>query len=136
MSTASHELHQHVFKTLLSDTALMGLLGGEKVFDRVPERVAPPYVVMGQMSDTDWSTSTEDGKTISFTLHAWSKHRSREESHAILAQIEQALTEAAVTLPGHHLVSLRTLFSEVRRDAPSKNLHGIIRLRAVCEPLV
>ena len=134
MSSAQQEMNEQVFKSLTGDVALVSALNGSKVFDRVPERVSPPYIVMGQMSGTDWSTSTEGGEVVTFTLHTWSKTNSREESHNLQSHVRRILESGAVTLPGHHLISLRALFSEVRRARISARLHGVMRFRGVTEP--
>ena len=134
MSDACQELIAGLFEVLTTDAELQTLLGGAKVFDRVPERVAFPYVVIGRTSTTDYSTSTEDGVAIILFIHCWSQAAGREEVHAIQQRIEAVLEASPPGLAAHHLINLRNQFSEVQRDHGRGIMHGLTRYRAVLEP--
>jgi hypothetical protein len=45
------------------------------------------------------------------------------------------LHDAALTLDEHHLVNLRLEFSEARYDEDLSVYHGLLRFRAVTEPV-
>jgi hypothetical protein len=126
-------LQQAIFAKLTGDAALVALLGGERVYDDVPTRAEFPYVTFAQTSERDWSTGSEDGAEHVLTLNVWSRGGGRKEAHEIIGAVRAALHDAALSLTGHRLVSLRHELSEARRDADGETWHGIVRLRAVTE---
>lgn len=82
----------------------------------------------------DWSTGSEGGYEHLLTLHVWSQANGRREAHEIMGALSEALHEAALTLTGHRLVSLRHEQSDARREPDGETTLGIVRLRALVEP--
>ena len=136
MTAPAAELQTAVFAALASDTALAVLLGGPKIYDHAPANVAFPYLTFGSTSIFDWSTGTETGTEQLFTIHVWSKGQGKKETLAIMEAVRARLDDAALTLGEHHLVSLRLEFAEARHDDDLAVHHGLLRFRAVTEPLV
>lgn len=134
MSSPSWELQKAVFARLAGDAALVALLGGTRIYDDVPRGAAFPYVTFGPNTTRDWSTGTEMGSEHLLTLRAWSKAGGEKEVHLVLEAIRAALHEAAVTLTGHRLVSLRHETSDAMRGADGETYQGIARFRALTEP--
>ncbi|MEP1206725.1 MAG: DUF3168 domain-containing protein [Rhizobiaceae bacterium] len=134
MSDACQELITGLFETLTGSTELTNLLGAAKIFDRVPDRVESPYVVIGRTTTTDYSTASEDGVAIVFFVHCWSQSADRGEIHAIQQLISTLLTDQPPVLATHNLIHLRNQFSEVQRDHLRGLMHGLTRFRAVVEP--
>lgn len=135
MAHPSADLQESIFSALTSDPSLTALLGGPKVFDRRPERASFPYLTLGRTAVVDWSTGTEDGAEHILTLHVWAKGGGKAETYEIMDKVAGKLNDAALQLEGHHLVNLRLQFAEARREADSSAYHGILRFRAVTEPL-
>ncbi len=135
MPSASWALQQSVFATLAADTQITTMLGASRIFDDVPQKSSFPYVTLGQSSVRDWSTSTERGDEHILTLHVWSRADGRKETHEIMGAIKSALHDRALSLSGHRLINLRHEFSDARRDPEGDIYHGIVRLRAVTEPV-
>ncbi len=133
MAGPALELQKAIFAALSQDGALTGLLGGLRVFDRVPASTPFPYVTFGRTSLYDWSTGTERGAEQLFTLHVWSKAQGKSETLAILERIAALLDDRPLTLDGHALVSMRLEFSEVRHDEDLAVHHGLARFRALME---
>lgn len=133
--TASWALQKAVFSALSSDVILVGLLGGAKIFDDVPQGAALPYVTFGQTSSRDWSTGTEAGEEHVMTLHVWSEGAGRREVGAILGEVKRVIGGASMPLAGHQLINLRLEFAESRREADGETYHGVARYRAVTEPV-
>lgn len=133
MTAHNSALQRVCFQALSADPALTTLLGADRIFDRVPERVRPPYVVLGQSMVSDWSTATEDGEAIVFFIHVWSKSSDRDQCHAAQQEVKRVL-ESGLSLPATNLVALRFQLTDTRRDRPSGYLHGVMRFRAVIEP--
>ncbi len=134
MSSASWALQQSIFARLASDTALLTLLGGQRIYDDVPQGADFPYVTFGQGLARDWSTGTDDGNEHVLTLHVWSQAKGRKEAHEIMGALRDALHDQPLTLSGYRLVNLRHEQSEARRDPDGETYHGIARFRAVTEP--
>lgn len=135
MTHPSAELQTTIFRTLTSDPALLAMLGGPKIFDRVPERVNYPYLTLGRTSVVDWSTGTEAGAEHILTLHVWAKGGGKMETYQIMDQVSNKLHDAPLAVTGHFLVNLRLQFAEARQEPDSATYHGILRFRAVTEPL-
>ena len=133
MTYASAELQTSIFKALTADAALLSLLGGPKVFDRVPERAQFPYLTLGRTTVVDWSTGSEDGAEHILTLHVWAKGGGKAETYQIMDQVTNRLHDAHLPVPGHNLVNLQLQFAEARQEPESLTYHGILRFRAVTE---
>lgn len=135
MPSSSWSLQQAIWVALSTAPGLVALLGVPRVFDDVPQGIDPPYITIGQSTVADWSTGTEDGEEHQLTLHVWSRAGGRKETHEIMGAIRAALDGHYLALAGHRLINLRHQLSEVRRDPDGETLHGIVRLRAVTEPV-
>lgn len=133
--SATWDLQKGLYEALLGDAMLTGLLGGANIFDRVPQDAGFPYVALGQTVDRDWSTGTEDGREHILTVHVFSRAGGTKETHAIIAAIDEALKATPITLPDHALVNLHFQFADARRDSDGETVHGILRYRAVTEPV-
>jgi hypothetical protein len=134
MTAAAAELQKAVFVTLGGDSALAGLLGGAKIHDHAPAHVVFPYITFGRTSGFDWSTGTESGTDHLFTLHIWSKGQGKKEALEIMERARQLIDDAPLAMTGHHLVSIRLEFSEVRFDEDLSVYHGLLRFRVLTEP--
>ena len=124
-------IHQH----LAEDSGLLGLLGGARIYDHVPRNTAYPILTFGQSVARDWTTGTEDGEEHILTLHVWSEGGSRQQAHEIMGAVRRALNDAPLALTDHRLVDIRHEFSEARPEADRESYHGIVRYRAVTEPV-
>lgn len=134
MSAPAAELQKAIFTRLGEDPALVGLLGGAKVFDHIPANAPFPYITFGRTSVYDWSTDTESGTEQLFTLHVWSKAKGKKETLEIMEVARALLQEPPLALEGHHLVNLQLEFAEARYDEDLSVYHGLLRFRAVTEP--
>lgn len=135
MTSAGWSLQRSVFAALTADSKVTGLLGGERVYDHVPRGAAFPYVTFGQSVERDWSTGSEEGSEHILTLHVWSQSAGRKQAEMIMAAMRAVLHDKALTLSGYRLINLRHEFSDARRDPDGETVHGIMRLRALTEPV-
>lgn len=131
--SVSLELQKAVFQTLSVNGALTALLGGARIYNDVPRGAALPYVTLGESTVRDWSTGSDAGHEHLLSIQVWSRANGEREVHQILAAVEAALDDAALTVAGARLVNLRHEFSEIRRDADGETSRGLMRLRAVTE---
>jgi hypothetical protein len=135
MSSAAWALQKSVHGVLTADAAVLALLGGPHVYDDVPRGASLPYLTFGLSTERDWSTGGEEGMEHVLTLHVWSEAGGRKETHEIIGAVRAALHDAALALAGHRLVNLRHELTDARREPDGETYHGIVRLRAVTEPL-
>lgn len=135
MTDAGWAVQTAIHAVLVADADVTTALGGKRVFDHVPRGRAYPYMTFGQCITRDWSTGDSLGQEHLMVLHVWSRTAGRKEALAILAAARTALHDQALTLDDHRLVNLRHESSEVRRDADGETFQGLLRLRAVTEPL-
>lgn len=132
MTDASLALQKAVHAVLLADAGVSAAVG-DRIYDAVPRDPAFPYLTLGDIATSDWSTGTELGAEHRLTLHVWSRGRGKAECAAALGAIEAALHDAALSLDGHTLVNLRFVAAEVRRERDGITWHGVARFRAVTE---
>lgn len=135
MASASFALQAAIFAALRADAGVRALLPSDRILDHVPQTARFPYVSLGTSSERDWSTGTEDGREHILTLHVWSRGAGKREAHEIMSAIRACLHERALALDGWRLISLRHEFSDARRDADGETIHGLVRLRALTEPI-
>ncbi|MCC6946944.1 MAG: DUF3168 domain-containing protein [Bradyrhizobiaceae bacterium] len=135
MPASAVSLRAAIRDALINDSPLVSLLGGGKIYDEPPRDAALPYVTLGEDVITDGSTATEPGDEHTLTLHVWSRQGGHKEAHVIAGAVLEALVDAPLTLDGHHLANLRFVVADVRREADGRTYHGIVRLRALTEPV-
>ncbi|AHB49042.1 hypothetical protein W911_12500 [Hyphomicrobium nitrativorans NL23] len=134
MSSAAWELQKAVYGALVANADLVAALGGARIYDEVPRGAAFPYVTLGPTTTRDWSTGTEEGAEHALTLMAWSKAPGAREVHLVLDALRAALHEAALSVSGQRLVSIRHEASDTVRERDGETWQGIARFRAVTEP--
>lgn len=120
---------------LIADSPLVSLLGGEKIYDEPPRDAALPYVTLGEDVVSDGSTATEAGDEHALTLHVWSRQGGHREAQLISGALLEALADAPLAPEGHRVANLRFVAADVRREADGRTYHGIVRLRALTEPV-
>lgn len=134
MASAGWDLQKAIHAALSGDAALTALVGAG-IHDAVPREAAFPYVTIGDAQIRDWSTATESGAEHLLTLHVWSRHEGKREAYAVADAVRAALDGAMLTLESHRLVNLRHQYSELKPDPDGETRHGVLRFRAVTEPL-
>ncbi|NJL50938.1 MAG: DUF3168 domain-containing protein [Blastochloris sp.] len=132
--SAAIPLRAAIFAALANDAALAAMLGGAKVYDEPPKTLDFPFVTLGEAEMRDNSTMTEPGEETTLTLNVYSRQGGHREAHAVVGAVMEALVDAELAVPGHHLANLRVATADVRRDADGRTYRGRIRLSAVTEP--
>ena len=135
MTSSAWELQKSIHAALTGDGAVTALLGGARVYDDVPRGAELPYITFGQSTARDWSTGTDEGSEHILTLHVWSRGAGEREAHQIMSAVRDRLHDAELAVDGQRLVNLRHEFSNAARDPDGETYHGIVRYRAVTEPL-
>ncbi|MBQ0817352.1 MAG: DUF3168 domain-containing protein [Methyloceanibacter sp.] len=135
MTAASWALQRKIYQALRNSSELTSLLGGDRIYSQAPPAAQFPFITLGQTVNLDWSTGTDEGAEHSLTLHVWSRADGAREVHEILEMIRTVLHDQLLALEDHYLVNLRHEFMEARLDPDGETMHGIVRYRAVTEPM-
>jgi hypothetical protein len=135
MTNPGWDLQKAAHAALVADSALVSLLSGAHIYDHVPQNAAFPFVVVDQMQIRDWSTGTEKGAEHVLMLHVWSRYEGKREAYEIADAIRERLDDAELTLDGNRLINLTHQFSDLKRDPDGETYHGVMRFRAVTEPI-
>lgn len=136
MSSAALALQTAVVQALSNAPQIATLSGGTaRIFDHVPPGTPQPYITIAQTLERDWSTGTETGHEHILTLQVWSRASGRRQVHDLAAAVRSTLHDAGLSLAGHSLINLRHEFTETRREPDGETYRGILRYRAVTEPL-
>jgi len=134
MSSAAWDLQQAVHAALAADAAVLAITGTARIYDDVPQGAAFPYLTLAGFTARDWSTGTESGAEIIFTVHAWSRGAGHKQAHLLADAVRSTLHDASLTLVGHDLVNLRHEASQTHRERDGDTYRVAARFRAVLEP--
>lgn len=134
MASASLALQTAIVAALRASAGVTGLVAADRILDHVPQGTRFPYVTLGQSSERDWSTGSDEGREHILTLHVWSRAAGKREVHEIMGAMRVALHDQPLALAGWRLVNLRHEYSDARRESDGETVHGLVRFRAVTEP--
>lgn len=118
---------------LLAHAPLLTLLGGGHVFDELPRGSQEPYVAFAGLETRDWSVQGQKAHEHFVSLEVKTKSRSRALAQDIAGEIETALDNADLALPGHALINLRLTFWTV---AKANDIFGaVMKFRCTTEEI-
>lgn len=126
--TSLHNLQTAIYAELTGDEALMSMISG--VFDAVPDGQALPYIVIGDATETPWSTFGRSGSDDVLTIHIWSQANGFKGALQVLDQLNALLDGGELEMSGH--VHVGTLYegAETLRDPDGVTRHAVARYRA------
>ena len=125
-----------IFARLRGDPALSALLGDPvRVYDEPPADPVYPYLTLARSEAKPWGGTEGEGVEHTLTLSVVSHFGGAEEAKAVSALIRASLHNAALSLEDHRLVNLRVTYADVFRSSEWRSTLGVLRLRAVTEPL-
>ena len=132
--SASLVLQEAINAALGADAQIKALIGDPaRIFDDVPRDATFPYLTIGEGTETDWGTSSDDGTEHRVVIHGWSRYAGRREVKQVMQRVRTVLHDAALTLVGYRLINLRCETIEFSRATDGRSYHGLMRLRAVVE---
>ena len=131
MSDFAVALQTTVYNALIGNSALTTKLGGNNIYDFVPEGTDFPYVKIGEETATDNGTKTLQGNEHTLVIHSFSRYRGSKEVKNIMSRIYALLHESSLSVSGASLVNLRFEFSDVIKENDGRTTHGLQRFRAV-----
>lgn len=132
--SAALALQQAVFAALTADAGVIALLGSPpRVFDEVPRDAALPYAVIGDASESDWSTKTDHGASLLFGVQIWSRAAGYQEVKLIAGAVRAALDGAALALSGATLIDLGFDSASYARESDGVTRRAELKFRALIE---
>lgn len=137
---ADSALQVAVLARLVSEASLQPLLGNPpRIYDEPPLDLVYPFITLGS-SQTRPYGGLVDPVGLEATEHAISLtiasvSGGTEEVKTLLGLVRLALHGVALTLEDHRLINLRVTFADVFRAADWRSTYGVLRLRAVTEPI-
>ena len=131
MSDHSFELQKTIYAKLNTDNTIKTTYSAT-VHDHVPQGTAFPYIVIGEETLTDDSSSKDiDFNEFTLTIHTYSRNRGRKEAKNIMARIYELLHKATLSVTGANHINTRFEFSEVLREQDGLTYHGVQRFRTI-----
>lgn len=135
MSDAIWALQRALYQALAAEPGIQTLLGNPvRIYDDPPAGAELPYLVIGPTQITDWA-GVDRGLQHDLRLHAFSAYAGRREIKQIMGAVYDALHEANLTVDGHRLVNIRFVFADAVRRRDANAYQGVMRYRAVTQPL-
>ena len=131
MSDHSFELQKTIFSTLNNDSTITSTFSAT-VHDHVPQGTAFPYIVIGEETMTDDSSSKDiDFNEFTLIIHTFSRNRGRKEAKNIMARIYTLLHNATLSVTGATHVNTRFEFHDVIKENDGLTYHGVQRFRTI-----
>ncbi|MEY4248438.1 MAG: hypothetical protein RJA87_71 [Pseudomonadota bacterium] len=129
-------LQQALLTQLKANADLALLLGNPlRVYDEPPADIVYPYVSLGRSETRPWGGLDGEGLEHVLSLTVVSVFGGSEEAKAVMALVRLSLHGAALSLDGHRLINLRVTYADLFKAADWRSTYGVLRLRAVTEPL-
>lgn len=126
-------LQKTLYAALTAHAPLMALVSG--VYDQPGPATARPYVTIGDLFVSDWSSGSFTGAEARQTLDVWTAAFGQQTARDILG----ALTGALATLPAQtasdRIVSARVTGWRLIADPEGDALHGVLDVRLRLHPL-
>ena len=131
MADHSFELQKTIYAKLNTDSTIKTTYSAT-VHDHVSSGTAFPYVVIGEETNTDDSSSKDvDFNEFTLTIHTFSRNRGRKEAKQIMARIYTLLHKASLTVTGANHINTRFEYSDVVREQDGLTYHGVQRFRTI-----
>lgn len=129
-------LQQALLTQLKANADLAVLLGNPpRVYNEPPADLVYPYVSLGRSETRPWGGLDGEGLEHVLSLTVVSVFGGSEEAKAVMALVRLSLHGAALSLDGHRLINLRVTYADLFKAADWRSTYGVLRLRAVTEPL-
>lgn len=91
-------------------------------------RATVPYVELGAIASRDWSTKTEPGRELRFSISLFDQDERAERLATVMAEAETAIATLPRDLPGWRVASC--VFLRGRVDRSGNPWRGILDYRA------
>ena len=130
MAGSANALQAAIHARLTGDATLTGMIGAGSVFDRRMAGKPMPYLVLSEITTSDFAPGTEEHV---IRIEAWSEAAGRKQVQEIAARVHALLDGAALTLAGFSLVNLGHQSTRARREPKTRAQVAEMLFRAVTE---
>ena len=128
MTNFAVTLQTTVYNALLASNPLTTKLGGNNIYDFVPENTAFPYVKIGDQTMVDDGTKTKKGTDFTLMIHTFSRYRGSKEIKEIMSLVYDVLHESSLSVSGA-MNNMRFEFSDIIKENDGLTTHGVQRFR-------
>lgn len=132
MTSPTLEMQAAIVARLTNDSALTALIN-KRVFDRVPEDSAFPYVSLGPTQEIAEDAECIDADEVHVQIDAWSREVGYPEVRKIADAVRKALDDYAFTLTANALVAFEYRQTRTMRDPDGVTNHAVIEFTAIIE---
>jgi hypothetical protein len=99
------------------------------VYDEVPTKAKPPYVVIGEDTGVGYGHKMANGQEVTITLHVWSETPGMSEVKDLMSQVVDSITDYRLSLGDGWSTTMPALdMADTMRD-PGGYRHGVLRFR-------
>jgi hypothetical protein len=130
---AATALQMAVYTVLSDDEALSALLGPDRIFDHLPTRTFPPYILFGNFSTRDYSAANAPAEEHLFELEFWSDSSGRKQIAQLAETAQSALELTGPLTAPYHLTNLEPIELQTARIIGNNLFRALLRMRAVTE---
>lgn len=114
-----------IYEALTGNSTLTSAVNG--IFDDTGQDYGSfPYVTIGEISSTDFSTDDKLGSINNVAIHTWSRADGKREAQIVNGYIYDILNRSDLTVPGYTWVDCLADSANVMRDPDGETYHGII----------
>ena len=128
MSNFSVALQTTVYNALIGNNPLTTKLGGNNIYDFVPENTSFPYVKIGDQTMVDDGTKDKKGSDFTLIVHTFSRYRGSKEIKEIMSLVYDVLHESSLSVSGA-FNNMRFEFSDIIKENDGLTTHGMQRFR-------
>ena len=130
MAGSVNALQAAIHARLAGDATLTAVIGAGSVFDRRVRGKVMPYVVLSEITTSDFAPGVEEHEV---TIEAWSDAEGRKQVQEIAARVKTLLDGADLSLAGFSLANLIHRSTRARREVKSRAQMAQMMFRAVTE---
>lgn len=120
-----------VYQLLKSDAQILSLLGGEYIYDHVPDNTATPYITFGEDSFDDFGAHEVDGFQGFIEIHTWTQAEGGKLCKQIQDIVYRLFHNSDLGLTEHKTISLRGGLFTTMLDPDGRTFHGVNRFNLI-----
>lgn len=127
MTWAPTQVQKTIYQTLTGDATLVGLLGGSKVYDHVPDNEDFPFIHLQIKPFEDRGNHTHEGWTGTIQINVYYRAPGRGDLPVqnIQAEIDRLLHSQQLCFDGWNIIVFRRQLVDIIKEDDNVTLHGV-----------
>ena len=126
------EVQKAVYAELVQNSELMNMCSG--VFDFVDQDQKFPYLTIGVSSDVEYDTFYDVGRSVVFSVHAWTNDRGTKTNQALLDEVFRTLNRTKLNGSSDvNFITCQYESGDMFRDEGGTVWHGVQQYRILIE---